>query len=77
MQDAVSRVCSNANLDRIGRAIGLDDCIVRKPAQRNHVAPVLMTAAFEALIYAVYEDSGRTIAIPRIVMRTLGLWPEQ
>lgn len=67
----MQEVGSNANLDRAGRLHGLDAFISRNPSQGRQISPVTMTATVEAILGAVYLDSG----IDRVseVMETLGL----
>lgn len=77
MNATIQRVANNGNLDHIGRANGLQHCINKNPAQGNVVSQGVMSATVEAVLYAVYEDTGSTTGTVRIVMNTLGLWPEQ
>lgn len=67
----LQQVGSNANLDRVGRLNGLDAFICRNPSQGGHISPVTMTATVEAILGAVYLDSG--IDNVSQVMQTLGL----
>ena len=76
ISNAVSRIGSNSNLDQCGRMNGLEHFINKNPSQGNNVSPVTMTATVEAILAAVYYDSGRTTDNVRTVMDTLGLWPE-
>ncbi|KAI9818400.1 MAG: hypothetical protein M1827_000458 [Pycnora praestabilis] len=69
----VSDVGSNVNLDRVGRANGIDACINKNPAQGRMVSPGTMTATIEAILGAVYLDSGMIAAAQ--VMQTLSLVP--
>lgn len=69
--DILQQVGSNANLDRVGRARGLDAHVCRNPSQGSYIAPVTMAATIEAILGAVYLDSN----INKVgeVMQTLGL----
>lgn len=69
--DIVQQVGSNANLDRMGRLHGLDAMVCRNPSQGAHISPVTMTATVEAILGAVYLDSG--IDEVSRVMQILGL----
>lgn len=69
--DIVQQVGSNANLDRVGRHHGLEDFICRSPSQSNYVSPATMTATVEAILGAVYLDSG--INDVNQVMQRLGM----
>ncbi|KFY05166.1 hypothetical protein O988_00217 [Pseudogymnoascus sp. VKM F-3808] len=77
MQNSVSYIGSNANLDRVGRLNNLDAIVNRNPSQPGAVAANTLTATFEALIGAVYLDSGGTTTLARLVMERLGLWPNR
>ena len=67
----MQQVGSNVNLDRIGRIHGLDGFICRNPSQGGHISPATMTATVEAILGAVYLDSG--VESVSQVMQTLGL----
>lgn len=69
--DIVQQVGSNANLDSIGRLHGLDALVCRNPSQGGYISPATMTATVEAILGAVYLDSG--IDDVSRVMQTLGL----
>ena len=70
----LSNVGSNANLNTIGRQNGLDPFINNDPSCRGSVSPATMASTVEAIIDAVYCDSGMQ-AVQR-VMQTLGLTPD-
>lgn len=67
----IGDVGSNANLDRIGRQNGLHKYVNMNPSQGHAVSPITMTATVEAILGAVYLDSGMEDV--RKVMQTLGL----
>ena len=70
----MSDVGSNANLDRIGRANGLDPLINKNPSDGDAlVAPLTMAGTVEAIIGAVYLDSNMKRVTE--VMQNLGLMP--
>jgi ribonuclease-3 len=71
-----SEIVSNKNLDMIGRRNRIDSLVNRNPSQQGIVSEVTLTATVEAIIGAVYLDSGRSTAEVRRVMERLGLWPE-
>ncbi|KAL9631490.1 MAG: hypothetical protein Q9164_005861 [Protoblastenia rupestris] len=66
-------VASNDNLDRIGRKHGIEQFVNKNPSQGDHVSFKVMTATVEAILGAVWLDSGLD-AVKR-VMRVLGLVP--
>lgn len=70
----VSDVGSNANLDMIGRTNGLDTLINKNPSDKDaNVGTITMAGTVEAIIGAVYLDSGME-SVPE-VMQNLGLMP--
>ena len=71
----MNQVSTNANLDRVGRQHGLDGVVCHNPSQGLTVPVGVMTATLEAIIGAIYLDSGKDIASVQSVMATLGLAP--
>lgn len=73
IQDIVSFVGANANLDTVGRTHGLDRFVVTNPASRGAVSHGTMATTVEAILGAAYLDGGMVAVIQ--TMRTLGLGP--
>lgn len=69
----IQAVGSNANLNRIGRAIGLSDCVNNNPAQGGVVSPATMTTTVEAILGAIYLDSEQNIEAIQTAMELMGL----
>lgn len=70
----VSDVGSNANLDMVGRTNGLDALINKNPSDKDApVGAITMAGTIEAIIGAVYLDSGMKSVTG--VMQNLGLMP--
>ena len=69
----LSQVACNANLDRIGRQLGLQRFVNGNPSQGQVVSPITMAATMEAILGAVYLDSN--LETVGEVMQTLGLIP--
>lgn len=67
----MSSLTSNANLDRVGRDLGLTRFISNNPSQHNVVNPTTMTATVEAIIAAAYLDGG--VEAANAVINTFGL----
>ncbi|KAL3258429.1 ribonuclease III [Aspergillus welwitschiae] len=66
---------SNANLALIGRKMGLDNVVIVNPSQAGMVSDKVMANTVEALIGAVYMDTGSVDSVLP-VLATLGLdWP--
>jgi len=67
-------VITNENLDRVGRLHGLDAYIDNNAMQRTK-GPGLVTVAstIEAILGAVYLDSGNDVQKVKDVMEVLGL----
>ena len=70
----MSDVGSNANLDRVGRANGLDPLINKNPSDGDaSVGTLTMAGTVEAIIGAVYLDGDMKCVTQ--VMQNLGLMP--
>jgi len=72
----ISKVTSNDNLVQVGRATELTQLINKNPATLgNVVSPITMCATIEAIIGTVWMDS-KDIGAVRLVVQSLGIWPE-
>lgn len=69
----VSDVGSNENLVKIGLENGFEACINLNPSQWGPVPPLTMAGTVEAVLGAVYLDSGMKSV--GSVMQNLGLMP--
>lgn len=70
----IQQVAANANLDRVGRLLGLDGHVNRRGIGAwGVVAPRTMCDTVEAILGAVYVDGG--VGAVRLVMGRLGLVP--
>lgn len=70
----IQRLVSNSNLSMIGRQNGLEAYINPNPGQRGMIiSEKTMATAVEALLGAVWHDSGHDINAVNSVMRALGL----
>lgn len=65
------QTASNANLDRVGRAIGLQAFIYAGSGGRRETSVEVMSSTVEAILGAVYLDS--SVQGVKAVMRTMGL----
>lgn len=70
------RTANNASLAKAGFLKGLDRFIHLNPSARGHVTDNLMATTVEAVIGAVYLDSGYDIAVARKVIIRLGILEE-
>ncbi|CAI7676664.1 unnamed protein product [Penicillium pancosmium] len=76
MSDLQSKIVgTNVNLSLVGFRRGLDGRIRPNPAQ-NYVQEKLMATTVEAIIGAVYIDSGENIVVTRQFIVNLGLLPD-
>ena len=73
----IQDVASNKNLDRLGNQHGIDRFILKNPSQGIYVPFKVMTATMEAILGAVWLDSGEDLEVVKRVMRRLGLVPEE
>lgn len=72
----LDRVSGNQNIAKIGFEKGLDQFVYKNPSQYGNVSPGPMASTVEALLGAVFLDSGEDIDAVRRVMLVLGLsWP--
>ncbi|KFX86881.1 hypothetical protein V490_08759 [Pseudogymnoascus sp. VKM F-3557] len=77
MNNVVQVIESNANVERIGRQIHIDEIVNRNPSQQGSVSPGTITDTVKAILGAVYLDSGRSIDSVRLVMVNFGLWGQE
>ncbi|KAE8418238.1 ribonuclease III domain-containing protein [Aspergillus pseudocaelatus] len=76
INDTHSGKASNAFLARTGFQKGLDRYIYVNPSQDGIVSGKIMATTVEAILGAVYIDSGENIQAVRSVVAVLGLsWP--
>ena len=75
MQTLLERVCGNDNLATVGFNIGLDQHVVVNQGQRGTVSRKTMATTVEAVIGAIYLDSGRDIETVKDAMVCIGLDP--
>ena len=69
-------ILSNNNLQRVGFALGMEECIHRNPQNPVAISPKIMSATVAAILGAVYLDGG--IQAIKRVMATTGIrWEEQ
>ena len=71
----VQQVANNTNLSTIGRQNGLAAYINTNPSQEGLISEKTLTNTVEALLGAVYLDSGNDLNAVKLVMRALGLGP--
>ncbi|USW56406.1 Putative ribonuclease III domain-containing protein [Septoria linicola] len=70
--DRTSFVLSNANLDVVGRAQGLERFLVLNDIYQK-VSPYMVATAVEAIFGAIYYDSGMDAKVVRRGMLAFGL----
>ncbi|KAL1972204.1 hypothetical protein VTN31DRAFT_7423 [Thermomyces dupontii] len=72
----ISVKASNANLAEVGMGNALDRLVYTNPAQHGVLSPRTMATAVEAILGAVYVDSGEDVQAVRSTMEALQLtWP--
>ncbi|KAJ5324355.1 hypothetical protein N7476_002955 [Penicillium atrosanguineum] len=78
IQNVITKVASNNNLNDRGIALGLDRFIVKNPGQQGFMAGKnVMSTTMEAILGAVHYDSDKNGADCENVMAALGLsWSE-
>lgn len=68
----VSTVGSNANLATVARDIGLEPCVITAPGHRGEVSQNTLATTLEALLAAIYRDSGKDEAV-KTFMTAIGI----
>lgn len=71
-----SHVGSNRHLDKCGRAAGLERYVNKNRSTKGFVPKSTMSAAVEALIGAVFIDSGESLHAVKVAIKGLGLLDE-
>ncbi|EME77338.1 uncharacterized protein MYCFIDRAFT_83279 [Pseudocercospora fijiensis CIRAD86] len=74
-QTLLERICGNDNLATVGFNIGLDAHVVVHPGQRGAVSRKTMATTVEAVVGAIYVDSGKDIETVKDAMVCIGLNP--
>lgn len=77
INNVISEKASNAYLAQRGFTIGLAECIYKNQSQGNRIYPGPMASTVEAIIGAVFNDSGENLTAVEGVMEALGIsWPK-
>lgn len=76
MDSIVQRIVNNTNLERVGRRIHIEDLVNKNPSMQGVVPPRTVSDTVEAILGAVYLDSGKDLDAVKLVMANLGVWPE-
>lgn len=69
-QDLVSQTALAAR----GFDLGLDSCVIKNAGHMTRISDRMMATALEAVIGAVFKDSGCNLEAVRAVMETLGFF---
>lgn len=77
MSNIITNIGSNANLERVGRRVHLQELVNTNPSQAGQVSTVTLTATLEAILGAVYIDCSNRAELVLVVMARLGLWTRQ
>ncbi|KAK2627423.1 hypothetical protein QTJ16_003389 [Diplocarpon rosae] len=77
IQAVINRLSANEYLGDLCRRIGVEALIIKNNSQRND-RPSLITvsAAIEAILAAVWKDTGKDLGAVVNVIARIGLWPE-
>lgn len=68
MTNAQNTRATNENLAQIGLSLGIDAYIQLNPSSQGIVNERLMATTMEAIIGAVYLDSGKNVMTTRLVV---------
>ena len=70
IRDAIS---SNDELSVLGRGLGLQTCIQNSVTNSQEISPYMMGTAVEAVVGAVYMDSGKDLEVVRSLLERIGV----
>lgn len=70
IRDATS---SNYELSVFGRRLGLQTCIQNSVTNMQEISPYMMATAVEAIVGAVYLDSGTDLKVVRSLLEAIGI----
>lgn len=73
MNDRFQAIASNANLNLVGRSLGLGIFINGNPAAGGDIAPAVMASTVAALIGDIFFDSGKDLDVVERAMLSMGL----
>ncbi|KAB8239006.1 ribonuclease III domain-containing protein [Aspergillus alliaceus] len=77
ISNIISEKLSNTYLAQRGFSTGLAECVYKNRSQGNTIYPGPMASTVEAIIGAVFIDSGEKVTAAEGVMEALGIsWPE-
>ncbi|GAB1317181.1 Ribonuclease 3 [Madurella fahalii] len=71
--EVLSEIGSNRSLERVGRRLGLDKFVVQTPSKDGHVSLLGLATTVEALIGAVWIDSGYDFSQAQRVIQALDI----
>jgi ribonuclease-3 len=64
---------SNASLESLGRRLGLESLVTKNPSQHGDVPRTTVASTVEALIGAVWIDTGNDFHQVQLVIQNLGI----
>lgn len=67
------RIGTNDALSQRGRQQGLADLVIKHPCQQHRVPKTTLASSMEAVIGAVWIDSGKNLEQVRTTMEKLGI----
>jgi dsRNA-specific ribonuclease len=71
--NTLSNAGSNKNLEALAKRLGVDESVTKNPYQQGKVPRTTLASTVEALIGAVWADSGNNFAQVQAVIRALGV----
>ncbi|KAJ5346996.1 ribonuclease III domain-containing protein [Penicillium brevicompactum] len=77
INNTISQKSSNVYLAQRGFSAGLAECVYKNQSQGNTIYPGPMATTVEAIVGAVFKDSGEKITAAKGTMEALGIsWHE-
>lgn len=75
-QDLVSELASNNYFNEVSLRLGLDEYIINHPGSKDQFSPYTLATAFEAIIGAIWLDSGKSVEVIKKILDTTLQSPE-
>lgn len=66
-------IAGNTNLARVGRECGLDPHIITNPGHRGPISDKTLATTVEAILGAVFRDSGKDLVAVKNAMQKMGI----
>ncbi|KAJ6284186.1 hypothetical protein J3E71DRAFT_390634 [Bipolaris maydis] len=72
--DRVKNLCRNTKLSQIAHRSGISSYITKNPSQEGQVPQETAASTIEALVGAIYLDSGKDISMVKKALKVIGFF---